>query len=156
MPTDRDALSSSLPSSVVRLLSTNEPPSDVELPLIRRFLANGPARMDGLNAQIDRLSTTLARLISERDGLAEDLQKYPTLLAPVRRVPYELVCEIFSWTLPYTRKPEAERNTVIHRPPLYLGHICGTWRDIAINFPPLWTTITVYHSNDHPICRHCL
>ncbi|KAJ7628280.1 hypothetical protein DFH06DRAFT_1057448 [Mycena polygramma] len=151
-PPTADRELSILPSiNIDHLLSTNDPPSHVEAPLIREFLANCPLQIDGLNTHIDVLSKTLARLVAERDGLADRLQKYPDVLAPVRRLPSEVVCEIFSWTLPYTRKVRTNEYTWTKRvphPPLYLGHISRIWKDIAIGFPSLWSTIIVHPSKN--------
>ncbi|KAJ7628270.1 hypothetical protein DFH06DRAFT_1057440, partial [Mycena polygramma] len=139
-PADRDELSSSGPVDLTHLLSTNDPLLDVENTLIRHLVAKDSHRMDALNAQI-RL------LIAERDGMAERLKQYSAVLAPVRRVPPELVYEIFSWTLPLERQI---RPGIVPQPPWYLGHISRSWRNIAVALPALWSSVDIYHSEHLP------
>jgi len=98
--------------------------------------------VDALDAQIDLLKATMDQLIADRDDLAERVRLYPAVLAPVRRIPQELICEIFSWTLPCTRKIG---EWTVDQPPWYLGHVCSTWRAIAGAYPSLWSPITVFH-----------
>ncbi|KAJ6501200.1 hypothetical protein C8R47DRAFT_970627 [Mycena vitilis] len=86
-------------------------------------------------------------LIAERDGIAERLKQYSAVLAPVRRVPPELVCEIFSWTLPRERQI---RLGIVTQPPWYLGHISRSWRNIAVDLPTLWSSVDIYHSEHLP------
>ncbi|KAJ6561943.1 hypothetical protein B0H19DRAFT_942759, partial [Mycena capillaripes] len=121
--------------SVDNLLATNDPPTDVETSLIRDFITNGALRVDALNAQIDLLRATIDRLIAERDDVADRTQQYLTILSPIRRVPPELVCEIFRWTLPHITIVAGQ---AVERPPWYLGHISKTWREIALAYPFLW------------------
>ncbi|KAJ7659073.1 hypothetical protein DFH06DRAFT_435956 [Mycena polygramma] len=145
-PIDRDEQRSSIAlSSLTHLLSTNNPPSDVEISLIRDSITDDSLRMNALNAQIDTLSALLARLIVERDGMADRLQKYSAVLSPVRRIPAELVCEIFLRTLPDQRSID---DDTADPAPWYLGHVSRTWRHIATGFPLLWRTVSVYHSED--------
>ncbi|KAJ6518255.1 hypothetical protein C8R47DRAFT_1000144 [Mycena vitilis] len=146
-PINRDEHRSSIPlSSLTHLLSTNNSPSDVEISLIRDSVSDGSLRITALNAQIDALSALLARLIVERDGMAEKLQKYSVVLAPARRIPAELVCEIFSWTLVDKRGVDDDKADSV---PWYLGHVCRSWRHTAAGFPLLWRAVSVYHSEVH-------
>ncbi|KAJ7610560.1 hypothetical protein DFH06DRAFT_1308685, partial [Mycena polygramma] len=150
-PTNRDAAADALLTftfpftDFIGLLATNNTPSDLELALTRDAFDNDSVRINDLNAQIDVLSATLTRLVAERDGMADRLRKYTTVMAPVRRLPPELVCEIFSWTLSQTKSSD---DGPPDQPPWSLGHICQTWRDIAIHFPLLWRTVSISHFED--------
>ncbi|KAJ7616987.1 hypothetical protein DFH06DRAFT_1306934 [Mycena polygramma] len=64
-------------------------------------------------------------------------------LSPVRRLPPEIICEIFSWTLPQTRRVAGSPPI---GPPWYLGQISRRWREIALTIPSLWSSITVLHT----------
>ncbi|KAJ7659064.1 hypothetical protein DFH06DRAFT_435878 [Mycena polygramma] len=147
-PLHRDEPPSSIPPSshLTHLLSTNNPLSDVEISHIRDSITDALLRMNALNAHIHALSATLARLTAERDGMADRLQKYLAVLSPVRRIPAELICEIFSWTLPHTRNFDDDTADAA---PWYLGHICRTWRHIVTGFPPIWRAVSVFHSADY-------
>lgn len=87
-----------VPSSLTRLLESNDPPLEYEIPFIRD-ISQGQNRMDALDAQIRLLQATLAELGRKRDETAGYVQQYSAILSPVRRVPPELICETFALTL---------------------------------------------------------
>ena len=60
--------------------SSNQPPPDDEIPRIRSFRQDCQARIDSVNQQIDQL-------LQQRKLLETDLERYDSLLAPVKRVP---------------------------------------------------------------------
>ncbi|KAJ6595143.1 hypothetical protein DFH09DRAFT_906412, partial [Mycena vulgaris] len=74
----------------------------------------------------------------ERTDILDVVQGHKAILSPVRRVPPELLCEIFVLLSPHTRRIGAEQ---IKQPPWYLGQICRLWRDAALSYPFLWTGI---------------
>ncbi|KAJ7635700.1 hypothetical protein DFH06DRAFT_1302931 [Mycena polygramma] len=137
----------SLSFATQQLMRTNIPPTDAEISALRDFTASGRRRVDALDAQIAMLRATIARLTSERDNLDEQVDQYLHVLSPARRVPPELICEIFSWTLPCTR---SVAGSIVTQAPWYLGHISRPWREIALGFPPLWSSILIYHSTGYP------
>ncbi|KAJ7438550.1 hypothetical protein B0H11DRAFT_588700 [Mycena galericulata] len=73
--------------------------------------------------------------------MEETFENHKKIMSPVRRVPAEILCEIFWWTLPYTRRAGAH---TIQQAPWRLGHICKRWRATALQYSPLWSTITLY------------
>ncbi|KAJ7670084.1 hypothetical protein DFH06DRAFT_1468763 [Mycena polygramma] len=133
-------------SGIQHLLESNSPPSDNEIPLVTGIMADTQRRMNALTARIIILKSSMDRLISERDALAERSRQCAAVLSPIRRLPPELVCELFSWTLPCTRHVA---GSTMHQASWHLGHISGTWREIALAFPSLWNSIPVFHSKDH-------
>ncbi|KAJ7628275.1 hypothetical protein DFH06DRAFT_1480655 [Mycena polygramma] len=136
--------SSKIPIDLTRLLSTNDPPLDADRSLIRDLFIKDSLRVDALNIHI-------GMLIAERDVITDRLQKYPVVLATVRRVPPELIGEIFSWVLPGEKRAS---GAVVERPPWHLGHISRSWSDIARGLPTLWSSIDVYHSRHFPHFPH--
>ncbi|KAJ6468613.1 hypothetical protein C8R47DRAFT_989916 [Mycena vitilis] len=130
-----------------RLLRTNDPPADAEIPFFVDFARNGRHGLDSLTAQIDILRASLDQLVSERDDLAERVQQHTSVLAPVRRVPPELICEILSWTTLCTRRAVESPPSGA---PWYLGQVCGRWRGLALGLPSLWSSIAFFHTLDHP------
>ncbi|KAF7345006.1 hypothetical protein MVEN_01663400 [Mycena venus] len=61
--------------------------------------------------------------------------------SPVRRVPPEMVCEIFALTL-------SCKDDRMDKTPWQLGHICQSWRLAALGYPPLWNSITIPSPRD--------
>ncbi|KAJ7906797.1 hypothetical protein B0H13DRAFT_1478189, partial [Mycena leptocephala] len=99
------------------------------------FITNGQRRVHALEIELDNLRAKMDRLIAERDDLAERVQQFPAVLSPIRRFPKELLCEIFSSTLPCTRRIGEDD---VDQPPWYFGHISKTWRAIALAYLFLW------------------
>ncbi|KAJ7131386.1 hypothetical protein C8R44DRAFT_57072 [Mycena epipterygia] len=135
--------SSSFSSRLAHLLESKDIPLDSDVPVIRRIIAENQTRVDALNAQIDILQIAMERLIAERDERQECVRMHIAVVSPVRRMPPELMCEIFALT-PCTRRIGED---TVYCPPWRLGHICRSWRDWAHADPSLWRTIEI--SNNH-------
>ncbi|KAJ7606250.1 hypothetical protein FB45DRAFT_848046 [Roridomyces roridus] len=117
-------------------------PLDFEVVSIKRLVSELEARIDTLEAQIHERRPALdLKLMAERDKLFFQARLYKAVIAPVRRLPPELVCEIFSRVPRKTRTLLDE--TIIPEPPWRLGHICRSWRQIALTYPSLWNSFTL-------------
>ncbi|KAJ7055822.1 hypothetical protein C8F01DRAFT_446886 [Mycena amicta] len=66
-----------------------------------------------------------------------DLESLPA----IERLPPELIDEIFSLTLPHTRRIGSRQ---IPSGPWRLGHICSRWRTAAVGYTALWSDITLF------------
>ncbi|KAJ7185254.1 hypothetical protein C8R46DRAFT_375375 [Mycena filopes] len=120
------------PPESASLLTSNDPPLDSEIPRILDIISVGQDRIDSLDPQIHALQTRLALLVQERDETAKCVREHRAIVSPLRRVPPEVLCEIFALSV------DEEEG-----PPWYLGHICRTWRGIALSYPRLWTHLTI-------------
>ncbi|KAJ7670023.1 hypothetical protein DFH06DRAFT_1179833 [Mycena polygramma] len=132
-----------LSTAIQHLLRTNEPPGDTEMPIITGLISHFQRAADALTARIGIPEATLDQLIAERDQMVERVQQYTAVLSPIRRMPLEIMCEIFSWTSPHTRRVPGSLSTGA---PWYLGQISTRWREIALALPSLWSSITVLHT----------
>ncbi|KAJ7176945.1 hypothetical protein C8R46DRAFT_1346865 [Mycena filopes] len=117
------------------LLTSNDPPPDSEIPRILDLISDAQDRIDALDPQIHALQARLASLVRERDETAKYLRAYRAMVSPLRRVPPEVLCEIFAWSVYNSGERE--------EPPWYLGHVCRFWRGIALAYPRLWTHLTI-------------
>jgi hypothetical protein len=86
------------------------------------------------------LRATLEQVARQRDEAVDHVHRYRAILSPVRRVPTELICEIFALTLDTV---SSENKEIGKMPPWHLGHICRSWRLSALGFPSFWSSITV-------------
>ncbi|KAJ7618218.1 hypothetical protein DFH06DRAFT_100206 [Mycena polygramma] len=123
---------------LARLMTTNEAPLDSEVQSIQILIAHGKQQADALDAQIADFHATLTQLVRKRDETMDGVRQYRALLSSVRRVPLELLCEIFALTM--------SADDAAERPPWYLGHICRSWRFSALACPSLWTSIILPNS----------
>ncbi|KAJ7232662.1 hypothetical protein B0H12DRAFT_1001416, partial [Mycena haematopus] len=115
-----------------RRLHTNYTPSDHEILSIRAHLV---PYLDKLAS----LETLIRDLCAQRDELKEYVDAHEALTSPARRLPQDVIREIFLACLP------THRNAVMstREAPLLLGHICSGWRSIALANPMLWTSLHV-------------
>ncbi|KAJ6506276.1 hypothetical protein C8R47DRAFT_112417 [Mycena vitilis] len=124
------------------LRTSNAAPSDSEVPLIRKIIADGEERLATLENEVCDLEATLAKLMQRRDDAAQHLREHLAIVHPLRRTPPELICDIFAMTLD-TMDDLAYVKGTGYKAPWYLGHICRSWRLWALSYPPLWNRLTI-------------
>lgn len=74
---------------------------------------------------------------SIRQRLRQSLIHHESLIAPIRRLPTEILSEIF---LALPRDPDIHPFAIWNSPVL-LTRVCSRWRDVAISTPQLWDTV---------------
>ncbi|KAF7299762.1 F-box domain-containing protein [Mycena chlorophos] len=111
---------------------TNYCPTDHESRQIRALLVEPRIRLHSLDAAIQKLE-------QERAVLLAHIAKHEALLSPIRRLPHDMLQEIFKACMP------ADRNIAMSssEPPLVLSRICSRWRNIALGTPMLWSKLHV-------------
>ncbi|KAJ6462159.1 hypothetical protein C8R45DRAFT_1027484 [Mycena sanguinolenta] len=119
-----------------RLLRTNDVPLDSEIQVVQSIISDAEDHLHALDAQILPLQTALAQLVRRRDETVEYLRQHRAVISPIRRVPPELVCEILALSSAENRLPKAT-------PPWQLGAISRPWRQYAISYPLLWSSVRV-------------
>ncbi|KAJ7681838.1 hypothetical protein DFH06DRAFT_282915 [Mycena polygramma] len=132
------------------LRSNSVPPN---LGSFQSAILAAPTELARYDAEIDRLQTVLARLISERTTLATYTERCRSALSPIRRVPTELWANIFDLCSPYTfptgynlsdsTTPQQEVNRISNWHLLQLSQVSSLWHKIAMGTPKLWSTIAL-------------
>ncbi|KAJ7157433.1 hypothetical protein C8R46DRAFT_1294093 [Mycena filopes] len=141
------------PPELASLLASNDPPLDSAIPRILETISVGQDRIDALDPQIRALDLQipvlqahLASLVRERDEAVKSVRDHRIVLSPLRRVPPEVLCEIFCLSIDGSGEEEKEEGVIsLPKPPSpwYLGHICRFWRHTALSYPPLWTHLDI-------------
>ncbi|KAJ7135114.1 hypothetical protein C8R46DRAFT_1139496 [Mycena filopes] len=111
------------------LLASNVPPLASEIHAIHKAIS--------ADAQIRLLQSTLAKLLQSRSKTAQLVQKHRGVLSIVRRIPPELLGEIFGMASGDTSDADWRE------PPWYLGQVCCAWRRTALADTSLWNSITL-------------
>jgi hypothetical protein len=140
-----DPLALNLTSSqLTHLLDSNKVPLDSHIPAIRQSISDNHTRIKSLNSRIDALQTSLAQL-KDHDEAAGGVRKHTAVISAVLRVPPEILCEIFSLTLPWTRRIG---DDTVDCPPWHLAGTCTTWRNVSLAYPFLWCSIVITRPSD--------
>ncbi|KAJ7875682.1 hypothetical protein B0H13DRAFT_2668812 [Mycena leptocephala] len=127
-------------------LGTNYCPTDDEVAEIKAFLIEPTLRLKQLDDEISDLQRAIDKLRAERESLGADVKAHRALVSPVRRLPLDIIQEIFVACLP------THHNCVMSasEPPILLGRICSFWRTISLSTPRLWSSLHVVEPTRPP------
>lgn len=128
------------PSPVPHLFQTQGAPSQTEATLIRRTLSGLHMDISKVDSEMRRLRGVLDRLSHTRSSLQRSLEAHKSLFAPIRRIPPELLAEIFQ----LSRLPEPTvPMTTFTQAVLLPLQVCTQWRNVAILTPSLWASFDI-------------
>ncbi|KAK0458103.1 uncharacterized protein EV420DRAFT_1764575 [Desarmillaria tabescens] len=103
---------------------------------------------------IDQLYTVFEELETYRDAIQVVSTQFSSTLAPIRRLPSKVLRSIFRET---QSSDLVERWSMNSRPiigfmqdPLTLSQVCGSWRDIVVSSPELWSHIKITYPRLEP------
>ncbi|KAJ7483399.1 hypothetical protein FB451DRAFT_1234485 [Mycena latifolia] len=109
-------------------------------------LSSSDSRNDIVLSQTRLLRDRLQRLEQLRAMLSSLRAQNTSILSPLRRMPPEVLGEIFSWTLPSIDDVLERGFDVIGNSPWVLGHISSHWRAVALSIPSLWSFVAINYS----------
>lgn len=119
---------------IEKYYGNNEQPTAQELDRIS-FFASGPRKdMAAIDVEIEALESRLEILRSSRSRLEASISKHKSIKSIVRRLPDDVLGEIFIRCLPRDRYPAI----YVREAPLLLTLISRRWRDVALRTPVLW------------------
>ncbi|KAJ7466020.1 hypothetical protein FB451DRAFT_1041286, partial [Mycena latifolia] len=124
-------------SPALRLLYTNDPRVDHQVAEITNSLDIARTLKSSLSDQITEIRMNLMRLEREELHASRHIERCVFALAPVRRVPLEILAHIF---LCYTNLLGKVESVEVKNGVWILGHICSYWRAVALSTPDLWTS----------------
>ncbi|KAJ7483424.1 hypothetical protein FB451DRAFT_1555395 [Mycena latifolia] len=133
------------------LLASNEAPLEADLIVVKSMISKADERLLFLATEISRLQEWLKPLEDERDTLRNFRIQNKAILSPLRRIPPEILIEIFSWTLPSVREALAGGGLDVGRSPWVLGQISSSWRAAALSTPSLWSLVVI----DYAVSSWC-
>ncbi|KAF7376132.1 hypothetical protein MSAN_00028100 [Mycena sanguinolenta] len=127
------------------ILHTNTVPSDEDLQRIHDLLKEPRKEAAALSVEIERLRALIHQLIQKRDDLEGFIHAHEALTSPARRLPADIIAEIFTACMP------SNRNAIMStaEAPLLLCRVCRAWRDVALSTPRLWASLHIVAHSDH-------
>lgn len=133
------------------LSDSNVPPTGPEATHILQLISEEESCLADLERELAPVRALFERLERQHSKRASDLRKNKSIVNPVRRVPPEILGEIFLRVLDAyvdfdfdSHSPPSPITT-----PLILSQICSEWRQICIGFPRLWNHIIISFDNDN-------
>ncbi|KDR82008.1 hypothetical protein GALMADRAFT_152802 [Galerina marginata CBS 339.88] len=130
---------------LAELLENNHPPSDDVIQEVKILLLPSSQELEAIEAEIALLGARLQALKTKRDAIRGSRKGYTTILSPFRRLPSDIIDEIFYRCLTVQRNPILSSAEA----PILLTHVSSTWRSIALSSPRLWAQIHITFSGDY-------
>ncbi|KAJ7062346.1 hypothetical protein C8F01DRAFT_128306 [Mycena amicta] len=133
-------------SAFTAKLGTNYCPTDDEVHEINVLLAEPSEQLRQLDSKIDDLRKAMEELVVERNRIGEFVDAHKALISPMRRIPIDVLQEIFVACL------ATERNCIMSasEAPILLGRICSSWRAISMSTPRLWASVHIVEPSPPP------
>ncbi|KAJ7502552.1 hypothetical protein B0H11DRAFT_1989085 [Mycena galericulata] len=130
-------------------LGTNFCPNDREVLEIQALLIAPSSRLKRLDDEIADLQKAIDKLVEQRNSVRVYVDSHRALLSPARRLPIDVIREIFMACIP------THRNCVMsaREAPILLGRICSSWRTISLSTPRLWSRLHIVEPKEdmeHP------
>ncbi|KAF7305435.1 F-box domain-containing protein [Mycena chlorophos] len=119
-------------------------PSPSETHEIRALITDSSTELAKIDAELAEMEAALVNLRTQRDALYKNILAHQSVLSPIRRLPSDVLVEIFSACLPTKHYP------LIHpsQPPLLFGRVCRYWRDLSRATPLLWKKVHIRGLHD--------
>ncbi|KAJ7153934.1 hypothetical protein C8R43DRAFT_443439 [Mycena crocata] len=120
-------------------LRTSYLPTPVEIEDTQRELASLSAELASLAAEQAHLEERIGQLTARRHEINHAIELQAALIAPIRRIPDDVIQDIFLACLP------THRNAVMatSEAPLILCRICSAWRALALATPRIWASLHI-------------
>ncbi|KAK0484888.1 hypothetical protein IW261DRAFT_865123 [Armillaria novae-zelandiae] len=129
---------------VNQLLASNQPPLDYEFEEFTEILSSGSEHLHSLSQHLSQVRHLLNRLTAQSIALEHQLLISKTLMNPVRRVPCEVLEEIFSWGMldPMNATIDSPDDSLDARDFLWtVSQVCSTWRVLTLSRSRWWASI---------------
>ncbi|KAF8211101.1 hypothetical protein K438DRAFT_1514809, partial [Mycena galopus ATCC 62051] len=111
--------------------------------LVQSVISEADARLACLDDEISKLEEKLEQLKADRASLFSFRTRNKAILSPLRRMPAEILGEIFLWTLPSVSTEIFRARFEMGASPWVLAQISSRWRAVSLSTPSLWSQIVV-------------
>ncbi|KJA18404.1 hypothetical protein HYPSUDRAFT_45255 [Hypholoma sublateritium FD-334 SS-4] len=125
--------------SLEDFFTTNRAPNDEEHKILKHLAAEYDDRLTTITNKISDLEAQLQILNDEKTLIMEAAAPFKRALLPFRRLPEDVVREIFVACLPIGRDPTMSATEA----PVLLTRISSATRRVALTTPALWAAIHI-------------
>ena len=98
-----------------------------------------------LDDEMSRLQMVMDQLTAERQSLEGSLEEHRSIVAPIQRIPLEVLSEIFIFCAdsPSSNSEPPLKCFDVTQAPIQLSFVCNKWRRLAISMSQLWSSISL-------------
>ncbi|KDR83129.1 hypothetical protein GALMADRAFT_58315, partial [Galerina marginata CBS 339.88] len=132
-----------------KLSSNNDPPSETAIHKVKTYLVTPLQELAEVNSEISQLEERLRSLTEKRDSIQISTNRYIAILSPIRRLPPDILHEVFYHCLSTHRNPIMAASEA----PMLLTHVCSSWRTIALSSPRLWAQLHITFCDNYRAFR---
>ncbi|KAJ7460170.1 hypothetical protein FB451DRAFT_1500433 [Mycena latifolia] len=120
------------------LLQSNEPLDDSQARHVRATLDATLTGLEDLEGEISKTLLALVKLENERRRRSQYADILMGTLSPIRRIPSEILVEIFLTCRDNTLSEPNYSITDSRQAPMLMGHVSSRWRQVCHGAPRLW------------------
>jgi len=121
------------------LLQNNDAPSESTIRELTESLKAPLNELQEVEAEIQRLDELMETMKMKRQSIQKRINDHTVILSPARRLPPDVLHEIFFHCLPTHHNPIMKSS----ESPLLLTRICSSWRAIALSSPRIWSKVYI-------------
>lgn len=138
LPLSQQRLASLDTPEFPHLLMSNAPPNPQNASILQQELNAAFKDLEAIDVELPQLEATLKAIHARRLLLTDYVKRYQPVISPVRRLPPEILSQIFLLS-----RPDGVINMLdATKYPWTLTQVCRGWRTTAISTPRLWSVIT--------------
>ncbi|KAE9407240.1 hypothetical protein BT96DRAFT_986846 [Gymnopus androsaceus JB14] len=117
-----------------------------ELSFLQKKISETEAQVESLQSQMSEAKRAheaqISDLMRQKDAKLVELASFRNILSPVRRIPVEILSEIFQLTcLPEDGILDSGHDIVLYT--YNLSSVCAAWKKVAHATPQLWSKLCV-------------
>ncbi|KAF9027823.1 hypothetical protein BDZ89DRAFT_1066549 [Hymenopellis radicata] len=132
-----------LPETAQHLLESNEPPTERDIPCIKEQIESLDAflsEIDDKKASVPETKDHVLKLETRRAELLQQKERLQSVMAPIRRVPLEILQELFLFATGSSSSSEGADND-LRKIPWILSQVCRRWRRVSLSCTELFTAL---------------
>ncbi|KAK0237716.1 hypothetical protein EDD85DRAFT_554694 [Armillaria nabsnona] len=145
-------LPNALNSQISEILRATRPFLETDRDWILQNIEVLEQQLSVYDALLNRIDEVRSEMQSHRDAAQKSMAAYSSTLAPIRRLPSDILRSVFLevqiwlwWNPDQSKSNSASGPEVLDfsQGPWKLSHVCGAWRDIVLSYPQLWSRIVL-------------
>ncbi|PPR08057.1 hypothetical protein CVT24_010857 [Panaeolus cyanescens] len=136
-------------ATILPYMSNNEYPPDNVISAAHDILPIYQSLYREKQKIVDALQLVINDLLWDMDDIQYEIDQCHQIASPIRRLPNEVLAEIFRHTLPAHRNPRTHPSDS----PILLTLVCRKWREISLSMPYMWSKIhIIWPRKDRKVC----